>query len=96
MEALTQKCAQLTKQFEESRKELICARKALKDISSEKVKLQKQCTAAKAKAARFDYAVLENTFTELQDQNIDLSSAISDLQDELESCSEELYCKTLL
>ena len=91
LEALTVECVQLKKQFEQSQKELTCARKVLQDISSERVKLQKQCSIAKAKAkeVRCEYAVLENTFAELQDENIDLTSALSDLRDELESYSEE-------
>ena len=96
IDALTLECVQLKKQYKKSQKELNHARKALQDISNEKVKIQKLCSAAKAKVkeAKLDYAVLENTFTELQDENSDLSSAISDLRGELESISEELYCKT--
>ena len=72
IEALTLKCSQLTKQFRESQKELTCVRKALQDITYEKVKVQKQYSLSKAKAkeARLAYAMLENTFTELQDENI--------------------------
>lgn len=96
IETLTLQCEQLKKRFDKSRKELTCARKALQNITSEKEKLRNQCSTAKAKAkeAKLDYTVLENTFTELQDENMDLSYVVVDLQGKLESCSEELYCKT--
>ena len=68
-EALTLECVQLKKQYKKSQRELTWVRKALQDISNEKIKIQKLCSAAKAdaKEARLHYAVLENTFTELQD-----------------------------
>lgn len=79
--------------FENSRKQLGSARKALRDITNEKAKLVKQCETAKKKAVkaqdlRSDYALLEDGYAELQETNTELSDVISGLQSELAAVSE--------
>lgn len=54
--------------------------------------MQNKCRVAKAKLKEetLNYAVLENMFAELHDENLDLVSIIADLQElELESVSVE-------
>ena len=95
VEALTLECTQLRKKLEESQKQLSCTRKALQDVTNQKFKFQKQCSVAKTKATKLkhDYAVLEDSFAQLEEDNIELSSAISDLHSELESIPDESVCE---
>ena len=91
VETLSSECKQLREKFEESQKQLSCARKALRNITNEKFEFQEQCKAAKTKAAelRYKYEVLEDDFAQLEEDNTELSSAISDLRSELESIPDK-------
>lgn len=96
METLNTECVQLKEKLEKSQKHLSCARKALQDITNEKFELQKQCKEAKTKAfnLRHKYAELEDNFAQMEEDNIELSSAISDLRVELESLPDESMCES--
>ena len=87
VEAMSFECIQLREKLEVSHKQLSCARKALQIITNEKIELKKQCNTAKIKATKIKskYEVLEDNFAQLEEDNIELSTAISDLQSELES-----------
>ena len=91
LETLDSEYGQLRKKFEESQKQLSSARKALRNITNEKLQLQKQCYAAKTKATelRHECEVLEDNFSQLEEDNIELSSAILDLRSELESIPDK-------
>lgn len=49
IETLSIECVQLKEKFEESQKQLSCAQKALRDITNEKLELQRQYKVAKKK-----------------------------------------------
>ena len=97
VEAVTSEYSELKKKFEKSRRELCSTRKALRDITNENVTLKKRCDTAGKKACRFhdlrsEYALLEDEYAQLQEENEDFSAAISALQGELASISDDSLC----
>ena len=94
VEQITSEYGELKRKFEESRKQLRCAQQALRDVTNEKLLLQKQRDAAEEKAEKFkklrsEYGLLEEEFMHLQEENLEISTAVAALEMELASISDE-------
>ena len=94
VEEITSEYSELKRKFEESRKQLCCARQALRDVTNEKLLLQKQRDAVEKKAEKFkklhsEYRLLEEEFMHLQEENLEISTAVAALEKELASVSDD-------
>ena len=94
VEEITSEYSELKRKFEESRKQLCCAQQALRDVTNEKLLLQKQRDAAEKKAEklkklRSEYRLLEEEFMHLQEENLEISTAVAALEKELASVSDD-------
>ena len=83
--------SELKQQLQTSRKQLHSAQCALRDVSDERLKLKKQRDMAARKAAKFQglRSSLEEEIAQLQEENFDLSMAISAVEGELTSISDD-------
>ena len=93
VENITTEYCELKKKFEASRRQLQAARQALRDVTDEKLKLQQQRDAAEKKATLFhklksEYALLEEDLIQLQEENVEFSTAVAALETELASVSD--------
>ena len=91
VEQLNVEVIELKQQLEASRKQLQSSRCALRDVTNEKLALRKQRDIAERKAVKFQefHSSLEDDIAQMQEDNIDLSMAISALKTELASISSD-------
>ena len=91
VEQLNVEVIELKQQLEVSRKQLQSSRCALRDVTNEKLALRKQRDTAERKAVKFQefHSSLEEDIARMQEDNIDLSMAISALKTELASISSD-------
>ena len=92
MENLASEYDALKSKFENSRRQLGCARRALTDITNENCKLVRKCETNARKAVKYsemksEYAALEDEHALLQESNTELVTAMSALQNELAATS---------
>ena len=94
VEQITSEYSELKRKFEESRKQLLrCAQQALRDVTNEKLLLQKQRNNAEKKAEKFKklrsvYGLLEELM-HLQKENLEILSVVAALETELASISDD-------
>ena len=82
---------ELRKQLEDSKKQLCSARCALRDVTNEKLVLLKRKDIAEKKAVKCQElgSFLEEEVARLQEDNVDLSIAMSELENELASFPDD-------
>ena len=97
LEELTAECLELKKNFNSSRSQLQGAEAALRDITNEKLQLEKRCQKSikRLKTLETQHTLLENDFAEMQIENLDLSEDVVELQQLQPSAASSSDLQTL-